>query len=127
MTRGHPEDDLQIAIARLAKLILAPNVVFHHSVNEGKRGHAAAGIAKAMGQLAGFPAIYWGWWPGQSVFFEGNTEKGRFSQCHRDFAEWAQSTGHRWAACRSLDDFQQVIRDWGVPLKSRGTGKGIAA
>lgn len=118
------EDQLQVACASLARLTLAPSVIFHHSVNEGKRGIKAARLAKSMGQLAGFPDIFIAWPFGRCGFIELKSAKGTFSPTQLAFRDWAISAGHLWAEVRDIIEFKAVLKGWGVPHK-RGFDHGF--
>jgi hypothetical protein len=120
----HIEDDLQIATADLCRAVLHPSVIFHHSVNEGKRGKAAAGIAKAMGQLAGFADWMFVWLPAGSNsgiplvgFIELKTDKGVLSDTQKEFRARVTAVGCDWALCRTVDEFLAILKLWGVPMR----------
>lgn len=129
--RRHPEDDLQITCADWCRLVLAPSVIWHHSVNEGKRGRAAAGIAKAMGQRPGWPDFVFIWSDGAPLplvaFVELKTESGRLSGNQEGFRDDAKVIGADWALCRSFEEFRAALEVFGVPLKVRQVKAGRAA
>ena len=56
------EDKFQVATNNFLIRNVRRDVLFHHSNNEGVRTRAAAGLAKAMGQRAGWLdwALMWG-------------------------------------------------------------------
>ena len=120
----HIEDHLQIATADLCRAILHPSVIFHHSVNEGKRGKAAAGLAKAMGQLAGFSDWIFIWTPEENNvgcssvgFIELKAPKGTLSDTQKDFRLRAIANGCNWAVCRTLDEFLAILKSWEIPMR----------
>lgn len=122
MRRQHPEDALQIACADYCRAVIHPSVIWHHSVNEGKRGKAAAGLAKAMGQRAGWPDFVFIWDEDDCRprvgFIELKAPKGRISEVQEEFESQAIEIGADWTLVRSLDDFIAVVKEWGITIKS---------
>ena len=125
------EDKLAIACANLCRMVIGPSVRFTHIVNEGKRGVAAAGIAKAMGQHRGFPDLWFGWPVGQSGFIELKTPDrpgrrgGRLSEFQEAFRDWCWASGHLWMECRSVDEVYATLKGWKVPMKGEGFHAGF--
>ena len=116
---SHEEDGLQMACFHMYRLLCDPMVLFHHSVNEGKRGKRAAALAKAMGQRAGFTDVFLAWPIRQCGFIELKSVAGRFSDSQTDFRDWCMAAGFRWGEARSVTDFKSILQDWGVPFKVR--------
>lgn len=120
------EDHLTIACANLCRMVLAPCVRFTHIVNEGKRGKAAAGIAKGMGQLPGFVDLWFGWPMGMSGYIEIKTPDrpgkrgGRLSKSQENFRDWCRDAGHLWMECRSVTEVYATLKGWKVPMKGEG-------
>lgn len=122
---NHPEDALQIACADFCRLALDPSVIWHHSVNEGKRGKAAAGIAKAMGQRAGWSDFVLIWSNGAPFapipligFVELKTLTGTLTDNQKTFRDDVKTIGTEWALCRSLAEFIAALKVFGVPMKN---------
>lgn len=117
------EDHLTIACANLCRMVLAPCVRFTHAVNEGKRNIIAAKKAKDMGQLAGFPDLWFGWPMGMSGFIElkrpasPGKRAGVLSDSQKDFRNWARENGHLWNECQSVNEVYATLKGWGIPLK----------
>lgn len=128
MRRRRPEDALQIACADYCHLALHPSVLWHHSVNEGKRGRAAAGLAKAMGQRAGWPDFVFVWSNGAPIpligFIELKCGRNSLSDAQETFRDQAMALGAEWALCRSLDEFIAAVKIFGIP--TRGAGRAAA-
>ena len=120
------EDHLTIACANLCRMVLAPCVRFAHVPNEGKRSKAAGGKAKAMGMLAGFPDLWFGWPMGQTGYIElkvpGGPGKrpGALSPAQKEFRDWCRASGHLWMECRSIAEVYATLKGWKVPLKGEG-------
>lgn len=88
------EDHLHIQVCNYLKFQY-PNVLFHHSPNEGKRGYVQQAKIKAMGVKAGFPdlIIMFG---GRNLALELKTEKGRPTTWQKKWMEELKDNG--WTA-----------------------------
>lgn len=114
------ETQLQIAAVNLMRLVLPPDAVLHHSHNEGKRSKREGGIAKAMGQRAGFADLIV-LWQRTTYFIEFKSAKGRQSATQKDFEADIAATGfEHYAIIRSLDHLVGVLRAWGLEHRRVG-------
>lgn len=114
MTRR--EQSLQIAVVQLLKLAL-PDSAFYFAVrNEGRRSKVEGRTAKLMGLRPGMPDLII-LWQGKTFAIELKEGRGVLSrtqrQCHGDMraALWCPV-----AVCKSLDEVEAQLRDWGFPL-----------
>lgn len=118
----HPEDDLAKEVATALGWLCGPDVLWWHTVNEGKRSKAAAGLAKAMGQLAGvYDYIFiWkllGMISPQVGLIELKAGKNGLSGPQVVFGSRAVMLGCRIAMARSLDEVIDTLAAWQVPMR----------
>jgi hypothetical protein len=120
MARADPETQLQIAAVNLMRLILPEGAMIHHSHNEGKRSKREAGIAKAMGQRAGFADVMI-LYCREVYFIEFKSPTGRQSASQKDFQIAAAIAGFpNYAIARSIDDTVAALRQWGLEARKVG-------
>lgn len=120
MARADPETQLQIAAVNLMRLILPVGAIIHHSHNEGKRSKREAGIAKAMGQRAGFADLMI-LHDGEVYFIEFKSPTGRQSTSQKDFQKDLDRAGFSsYAIARSIDDTVAALRQWGLEARRVG-------
>jgi hypothetical protein len=89
-------------------------VLFHAIPNGGQRGKAAAGKAKAEGQLAGvsdyfLPAARQGF---HGLYVELKTQTGAPSRQQREFIQAVRDNGYRAEVCRGWREAWAVLRDY---------------
>ena len=114
------ETQLQIASVNLMRMVLPSDAIIHHSHNEGKRSKRDAGLAKAMGQLAGFADLII-LWRGVCYFIEFKSATGRQEKEQAAFEENLAATGFpHYAIVRSIEVLVGVLKAWGLAKRSVG-------
>jgi len=90
-----------------------------HPHNEGWRSKAEAGVAKAMGQRAGNPDLWFVWHgEGRRPFaIELKAPKGRVSDNQQSAHQEIHQAGGGIHVCRKLDEVLEVLENEGVPLR----------
>lgn len=114
------ETQLQIAAVNLLQYVLPIGAVIHHSHNEGKRSKREGGIAKAMGQRAGFADLMIMF--NRVVYFiEFKSKKGSQSTTQKAFeADIAAQGFEHYAIIRSIPELVGTIRAWGLEARKIG-------
>lgn len=116
--RRYPEAELQAAVCRFLAVAMTPPSRFFFCPNGGNLSRTQAGRFKAMGLTPGVPDLHF-IWPGGYGVIELKAAKGRLDDKQVAFLGHVQECGHRWAVCRSVEQVESTLREWGVPL--RGT------
>lgn len=118
--RNDEETELQIAAVNLLSLILPAGAMIHHSHNEGRRTKRDAGLAKAMGQRAGFADLII-LWRGTTYFIEFKSRTGKQSPAQKEFEADVVATGFpHYEIVRSIEQLVGVIRAWGLEARRVG-------
>lgn len=121
------ETDLHIACVQLLRLALPSKAVLHHTHNEGKRTRRDAGLAKAMGQRAGFADLMI-LHAGRAYFIELKTATGRQSPSQQQFEfDILQAGFPHYAIVRSVDELIGVLRAWDLCARSVGNAGPLRA
>lgn len=114
---NHAEDALQIAVAAFLRHALRDDECLWFAVpNGGKRSKIEAARLVKGGVRAGVPDLAFILPGGRTGFIELKAAKGRMSEMQTAFADSASRIGAHWGLCRSVDDVEEALRDWGVPL-----------
>lgn len=114
------ETQLHIAAVNLMRYCLPPGAVIHHTHNEGKRSKRDAGLAKAMGQRAGFADLMI-LHNSVAYFIEFKSAKGRQSQSQKDFEADVVAAGFpHYFIVRGIDELVGVLRAWGLMHRNVG-------
>lgn len=116
-----PEDRIGIEFAnRLRAWTLEGRLtaVWSHVGNEvgGGRGYKsviAYTIAKALGLVTGM-SDYFFIWPGGGALLELKAAAGRQTEAQRDVEAWCEFVGIPYRVCRSADEGEAILREWGV-------------
>lgn len=123
MKRQDPETQLQIACVNLMRYVLPVDAIVHHSHNEGKRTRRDAGIAKAMGQRAGFADLII-LYDRRAYFIEFKSPTGRQSRAQIDFEADLLATGFpHYEVVQSIEECVGVLQAWGAG-QSQGRQRG---
>ena len=102
----------------LFRAVLAPEVVWFHVPNGGKRDAVAGAHLKAMGALAGVPDLYLAW-EGHTLWIELKAAKGTLSESQKTFLDRVVTIGHEWHVCRSVDEVLMVLNIERVPMRAK--------
>lgn len=119
------ESQIQRSIVAYLRSVL-PDAITHHSPNEGVRGGRAGyldgAMAKAAGQVAGFPDIVTLIHAklGGPVFFEVKSATGRVSTAQAVLHEKLEHLGYRVAVVRSIDEVRAALAGWGIWTRESG-------
>ncbi len=84
----------------------------HHSPNGGARDIREGVKFKRMGVRAGFPDLIVFLPRGRIGFIEMKSADGKLSPAQKDYRDFLIAAGHRWACCRSLDEFINTVTNW---------------
>jgi hypothetical protein len=120
LRKQDPETQLQIAAVNLMRHVLPVGAVIHHSHNEGRRSKRDAGIAKAMGQRAGFADLMI-LYDSRAYFIEFKSMEGRQSKAQKEFEADIVATGFpHYEIVRSIPGLVGVLRAWGLEARRIG-------
>ena len=112
------ENQIQLACVGILGR-LCPWACCNHSPNEGKRTVGQKVHLIRMGMLPGYPdlEILAG---GKSFFVEFKRgKKGRLSEEQKAFQEWALENGFPYAVCRGVQEFEDILNEWGFIRKNQ--------
>ena len=125
--RVSPEAELQRAVSAYLDLALGPGVMWR-MVENRPRSKIAGALQKARGVRAGTPDILL-WWLFDRRYprhgfgtIELKSPRGVLSITQRAFLDEFDTVGGRWAVCRSVEDVEAALRDWGLPLRGSVQG-----
>lgn len=117
--RNQPEEQLQRTVVEYLRWT-KPNCVWFFVNNGARLSKAQAGIAKAMGVLAGVGDLvfifkddeeYTRAWVG---FIELKADDNDLSAVQEDFAEAIMECGALYEVCRSIEDVERTLKSWHV-------------
>ncbi len=111
-----PEDRACLEFATRLRVATVENrlrAVWTHPANELATKGLAAAIARALGLITGSPDYWFVWADGGGVI-EFKSATGSLNPNQRDFRDWCRERGVRWALCRSADEAEGVLREWGA-------------
>lgn len=121
--RVGPEDRLTVEVAtmlRVATIEGKLRATWTHVSNEAAgRGKFAAiymAKARAMGLIKGSSDFVFVW-DGGGGWIEMKTETGSLTKEQREFRDWVEATGGNHALCRSVEEVETVLTQWGVLVK----------
>lgn len=125
--RASPEEDLQRACFRWADLMRLQHPILRwltHVPNGGKRPRGEAGKLKGMGAKPGIPDFMlprrWRGWQGLAV--ELKSKDGRLSEAQKEWLEALEEDGYLCAVCRTLREFEVVVRKFLAGRTEEGSG-----
>lgn len=113
--RKHPEDDLAMAVADFISFA-APDLLWWHTPNGGKRAAREAMRLSRMGVLPGVADLCFVLPSGKVAFIELKVESSYQSPAQKAFQNDVEARGCPYVVCRSIDDVRVTLEDWGVPL-----------
>jgi len=116
MKRRRPEQDLQLAVAKLLDHILPAEAFWFHIPNGGKRGIIEASIFKHMGVKKGVPDIAV-CHDGTVDFIELKAPGSYATPEQKEVATKLFAAGLRVLVCRTLDDVIAALRNCGVKVR----------
>jgi len=128
----HSEHALQVAVARMLAIVLDPEKTWWSGIDHGagKMTPASAGLRRARGVKRGLPDIIILFNSGL-LGIELKSDKGRLSPEQIEAGNYWISLGHDIVVARSLEDVQEILLAWNIPMRTRmtfmGGGNGRAA
>ena len=126
--RKTPEQDFQMQVKKFLELALPmPGSWFGASAATGT-SKTTGGILQGMGYKAGTPDMLVIWnstfSPPIIIWLELKSPGGRLSKAQITCRDDLIRAGCEWALCRTLDDVEQALRRFGVPLRATVGGGG---
>lgn len=116
-----PEEILQQAVVRFLT-VSCPSVVFYHVPNQrGTRKGWEQGLLTSMGLTPGVADLCLVLPGGRAAFIELKAPKGTQTPDQTTFETRVLDLGAPYAVCRSVDDVQETLLRWCVPLRGRLT------
>lgn len=113
---NRPEQIFHQSVATFINAAYPGLLWFHPANSSGNRGPRLGGILKSMGVLAGVPDIVLILPTGLSGFIELKVGKGSLSPAQKSFRDRAKESGALWAEARTLDEVEQTLERWLLPL-----------
>lgn len=117
--RRHIESDIQSNIMRYLDMALPTTYRAFAIPNGGRRDKITGAILKREGVKAGIADVGLIGQGGWVAFMEIKTNKGRLSPAQIEFRDWCGSNGVPYAVVRGLDEAEETLRGWNVPLRAR--------
>lgn len=111
-----PEARLQSAVVRYLIWCLPPEIDWWPSFAGKKRTQREQAAAKAQGMRRGEPDLKFVLPDDTCVWIELKSPTGTLTSEQRDFFRRHQRVT---ALCRSVDDVERSLRDWGVAMRNR--------
>ena len=115
----HEESKIQSAIMRHLDGVLPSSYRAYAIPNGAKRDKITGAILKREGVKAGMPDIAIIGTDGYSAFLEVKREGGRLSPAQIEFRDWCAANRVPFAVVRSVEDVQETLRGWDVPLRGK--------
>lgn len=118
------EQELQKAVCAFLDVALPRGVaLYFHVPNGGLRSKVEAGIMKALGIKAGVADLCIIWSPpgarrAHVGFIELKAVGGKLSPEQLAFGASCKALNARCDLAHSLDEVEEILRRWGVPLRS---------
>jgi hypothetical protein len=111
MSRKHPEQQIQRAVADHLRWRGVPGLFWFHPANGGWRSAIEAAIFKSLGVVAGVPDIII-IHSGQCFGLELKADRGRLTDVQRDAHERMREAGARVATVYGIDEALAQLCDW---------------
>jgi hypothetical protein len=130
MTRAHPEQQLQISVARFLDLALRPPTIWT-AFPAGGGGRMRGAFLKAMGLKAGWPDLLvihprrtgpMGSNACTLLGIELKAARGRASPAQLAMCKAFEDAGGDLFIARSIDEVEGFLRGVGIPLHATSTG-----
>ena len=119
------EHRLQVAVSHMLTVVLDPAQTWWSALDHGAgwMTPASAGLRKARGVKRGLPDFVILFKSGL-LGIELKSDKGRLSPEQVETAEAWMALGHHIAVARSLEDVQEILLAWNIPMRTRMTFMG---
>lgn len=109
--RRHPEDELQVAVAKWLRL-QHPHLMAWHTPNGGRRDAREAARFAGMGVRPGVPDWTILLPSGLAAFLELKSDVGRLAPSQREFRDAVTVLGCPYVVCRSLGEVMAAFEQW---------------
>lgn len=113
--QNRQEERLHREVADYLRVAIGDEVLWFHIPNGGARSKAEAGIFKALGVMPGVFDLCFLWHPGNVAFIELKAPGKRLSTSQLEFGSWLTPHHFRWEICRSVEDVDRTLTEWGLP------------
>lgn len=117
------EDRLSVEVATMLRVATTEGRlsatwthVPHEAAGKGKFAAIYMAKAKAMGLIKG-SADFVFVWPNGGGWIELKTDSGRLTPEQKTFREWCKAAGSHHATCRTLEEVEAKLIEWGVLTK----------
>ena len=120
MTRRHPEQDLQRAVAEFLDLALPRPDAWWTTIPAGGGGKVRGAFLKAAGLKAGVPDILI-IWRGRAYWIELKSWAGKPSPAQVEVRNMLRLAGCSAEIARTVTDVELWCLGWGIPLRGRLT------
>lgn len=110
------EDGLHLQVVRFLNLALTDQTRWFHVPNGIRTGIKQATRHKAFGMKAGVADLIF-CHAGRYLEIELKMEGKYLRPAQKDWRDGIEQAGGKYATCRSLADVEEVLKEWGVPLK----------
>ena len=119
------EHALQVAVAHMLTVVLDPALTYWTALDHGAgwMTPASAGLRRARGVKRGLPDIIILFKSGL-LGIELKSNKGRLSPEQFETGEAWSALGHDVVVARSLEDVQEILEAWEIPMRTRMTFMG---
>ncbi len=120
--RKQPEQTFQCQVKEYLDLALPTPDAWYTAIPAGGGGKVRGAILKGMGYRAGTPdmlVIYKpGAWITGVIWLELKSVSGKLSKAQKLCRDDLIAAGCKWALVRSLDDVENALKRFGVPLRA---------
>lgn len=116
MKRAQPEAALQRAVCQFLKHALDKGVVWLHPANERSNRIEAMRLSR-MGVEPGVADLLFLWYEGHGAI-ELKAPRGYLSQAQKAWRKKYEETGGLYSVCRSVEEVQDTLELWRLPLKA---------
>jgi hypothetical protein len=111
------EQSVHQAVHAYLRAALPPDALEFAVDHAGKATPGIAQRLKSRGGRAGI-ADHWIIWRGHVYALEVKTEAGRQQDSQKEFADRLLAAGGYYAVVRSVQDVEETLRDWDIPLRA---------
>lgn len=95
------------------------NYRIHHSSQDDLMATSDTKPFKKMGIRSGFPDLWISLGKGQTGYITFKFGKEILTRDQENFRDFLRSEGHKWAVCRTVDEFIKTLAKWGLVSKNK--------
>lgn len=122
MMRDNPEERLQRAVVQYLTLSMPDDVFWYHCPNGEYRSKRTAARLKLMGVMPGVPDLCFVLRSGRAAFIELKAPKKGLSKVQKEAKSVIDGAGGMFAMCRTLEEVEKTLTDWGVQMNIKLKG-----